>query len=156
MKVSSPVPEISFGCLNKIAVFCSRWGNVGPWNIVQWKSHFFLLQWLFWYFGIFSGSVNFFQSSLIIPSSRDQNCECLNNIKVCNSRWSDLGSLKSRMKVPFLDSGGVVLIFWYFFSSSINFLQRLLVYSSSTDQILGVWLVSRCVTPGWKIWDFGI
>ena len=133
-------------------MFRSRWSDLGPWNIVQWKSHFSLLQGLFWYFGIFSGSVNFLQTPLIIPSSRDQNCDCLNNIKVCHSRWSDLGLWKSIVKVPFPDSGGVILIFSGFFSDSINFFQRLLVSSSSRDQILDVWLVSICVIPGWEIW----
>ena len=73
------------------------------------------------------------------------------------------------MKAPFPDSEVVILIFWYFdcltgieecyfektnsghwniveISDSINIFQRLLVLSSSREQILAMQLVLRCVT----------
>ena len=52
------------------------------------------------------------------------------------------------MDNSFFDITGVILIFYYLFSVSISFFQRLLMFSYSRNQIRIFWLMSKCLTLG--------
>ena len=61
-----------------------------------------------------------------------------------------------RIDNPFLGIASVFLIFCsFFFSDSINFFQSPLMFHSSRNQIVAVWMVSRYVAPDGGVWDLG-
>ena len=102
----------------------------------------------------FSDCINIFQRLLVFSSSTDQ-VLAVGLLELCSFRWENLEPWNySRMNFPFPNIVAVILIFWYFFSDSMNIFQRLLVFSSSGYQILVVWLVFGCVTLCWQC--FGI
>ena len=103
---------------------------------------------------IFSDCINIFQRTLVLSSSTGQVLS-VGLLELCPFRWENLEPWNySRMNFPFPNIVAVILIFWYFFSDSMNIFQRLLVFSSSGYQILVVWLVLGCVTLCWQC--FGI
>ena len=105
---------------------------------------------------IFSDCINIFQRLLVFSSFTDQ-VLAFGLLELCPFRWENWESWNySRMNFPFPNIVAVILIFWYFFSDAMNIFQRLLVFSSSRDQILAVWLVLGCantvggVLGSWK------
>ena len=108
------------------------------------------------YSNIFSDCINNFQILLVFSSFTDQ-VLAFGLLELCPFRWENWESWNySRMNFPFPNIVAVILIFWYFFSDAMNNFQRLLVFSSSRDQILAVWLVLGCantvggVLGSWK------
>ena len=66
-----------------------EWG-LGPWNIVEWKSHFSLLVRLFSYFGNFFRFYSFLSKSFNFSQFQRPNYGCLDGIEVCHFKRSDL------------------------------------------------------------------
>ena len=87
----------------------------------------------------------------MFPSFRDQIVAVWMVSKFVNP---PVGTLEySRMKVPVSNIGSVILVV---FSDSINFFQRLLVFSSYRDWLGVLWLILRCATSGWVFWHLEI
>ena len=87
----------------------------------------------------------------MFPSFRDQIVAVWMVSKFVNP---PVGTLEySRMKVPVSNIGSVILVV---FSDSINFFQRLLVFSSCRDWLGVLWLILRCATSGWVFWHLEI
>ena len=86
----------------------------------------------------FSDCTNIFQRLLVLSSSTDQ-VLAVGLLELCPFTSENLEPWNySRMNFPFPNIVAVILIFWYFFSDSMKIFQRLLVLSSSRDQILAV------------------
>ena len=95
---------------------------------------------------IFSDCIDIFQRLLVFSSSTDR-VLAVGLFELCPLRWINLEPWTySRMNFSFPNIVAGILIFWYFFSESMDIFQRLLVFSSSRDQTLAVWLVLGCVT----------
>ena len=133
--------------------------QLGTWNIADWKNESSISQYWRVYHNIlviFSDSINFSQSSLMFPSSWYQ-IVAVWMVSSCAPWVVGFGILEcSRMKVPFHNIEGVILIFYQFFSDSVNFFQTFLVFSSCRDLLGAFWLILRCVTLPWVFWHLKI
>ena len=74
---------------------------------------------------IFSDCINIFQRTLVLSSSAGQVLS-VGLLELCPFRWENLEPWNySRMNFPFPNIVAVILIFWYFFSDSMDIFQRL-------------------------------
>ena len=118
-----------------------RWGELGPWNIVEWKSHFLILEGLFLYFSSFFQIMLISFKKVFSVFQLQKLIRCfLTNIDVCHLALSvlapwDIGKCKSY----FLILGESA----YYFSCFLRFSEFLSkTFPVFQLQELNLWLLS--------------
>ena len=91
---------------------------------------------------IFSDCINIFQRLLVFSSSRDQIFCCLIGIEVCHSVWGVLRpwNIIYSLIYNYFRGGSDIAVA---FSDSGNFFQSHLIFPSSRDKTVAVWIISR-------------
>ena len=120
-----------------------RWGELGPWNIVEWKSHFLILEGLFLYFSSFFQIMLISFKKVFSVFQLQKLIRCfLTNIDVCHLALSvlapwDIGKCKSYFLI--LEESA------YYFSSFLRFSEFL----SKTFPIFQLQELNLWLAPFW-------